>query len=76
MNKQVKRSLQLAVESSQENILTFSCASSTPYLRYDDEFTYYEVLQISENAINFQRLVDGKAPFLFEHDVTKQIRSC
>lgn len=43
------------------------------YLRTDDDFSYYEVLEISENAIDFQRLVDCKSPLLFEHNTEKQI---
>lgn len=70
----LKRSLEIQtpVETT-ENVLQFSLASSAPYLRSEDENTYYEVLTISEDAINFERLVDGKSPFLFEHDTNKQI---
>lgn len=72
MNKQ--RSLELQVQGAiDENIVQFSLASSTPYLRTEEDWTYYEVLTISEEAISFERLVDQKAPFLFEHDTTKQI---
>lgn len=70
----LKRSLEIQtpVETT-ENVLQFSLASSAPYLRSEDDNTYYEVLTISEDAINFERLVDGKSPFLFEHDTNKQI---
>ena len=72
MNK--KRSLDLEIQGAiDENIVQFSLASSEPYLRTEDDYTYYEVLTISEEAISFERLVDEKAPFLFEHDTTKQI---
>ena len=74
MNKSlVKRNLQIGVEQTENNTITFSCASSMPYLRTDDDFSYYEVLEISENAIDFQRLVDCKSPLLFEHNTEKQI---
>jgi hypothetical protein len=72
MNKQ--RSLELQIQGAVDtNIVEFSLASSAPYLRTEDDYTYYEVLTISEEAISFERLVDEKAPFLFEHDTTKQI---
>jgi HK97 family phage major capsid protein len=75
-NMQYKRNLDLKDFTSEDNsnVLEFSLASSEPYLRTDDEGTaYYEILTISEAAISFERLVDGKAPFLFEHDTEKQI---
>lgn len=74
MEKTVKRNLQInTVQKHQQNTITFSCASSMKYLRTDDDFSYYEVLEISENAIDFQRLVDCKSPLLFEHNTEKQI---
>lgn len=69
----VKRNLQIGVEQTENNTITFSCASATPYLRTDDDFSYYEVLEISEKAIDFQRLIDCKSPLLFEHNTEKQI---
>lgn len=71
-----KRSLDIKdlASADDNNILEFSLASSAPYLRTDDDGNpYYEVLVISEDAISFERLVDGKSPFLFEHDTEKQI---
>lgn len=62
------------VLTDDEDILEFSIASSEPYLRAEDgQKPYYEILEISDEAISFERLIDGKAPFLFEHDTTKQI---
>ena len=62
------------VQQEDENTLEFSVASSTPYLKLDKKGNpYYEILVISEDSINFERLVDGKAPVLFEHDESKQI---
>lgn len=54
--------------------LVFSFASSMPYLRESKKLgEYYEVLEISENAIDFQRLVDNRAPLLLNHDTDQQI---
>jgi hypothetical protein len=59
---------------SEANVLTFSVASPAPYERSDKQHgSYYEVLQISDDAINFERLVDQRCPFLYEHDTDKQI---
>jgi hypothetical protein len=67
----------LSIENSlfdDQNILEFSLASEEPYLRFDEAGKpYNEILVISEEAISFTRLVDQKAPFLFEHDTEKQI---
>ena len=71
-----KRSLRIENVSSNEdsnNKLTFSCCSPTPYTRENDDFIYREVLEISENSIDFTRLVDQRSPLLFEHDMEKQI---
>lgn len=55
-------------------LYTFSVASSTPYERTREKLgTYNEVLVISEDAIDFVRLVDQRCPFLLDHDQTKQI---
>ena len=61
--------------NSENNVLEFSLASAEPYLRSDgpNGQPYYEVLTISEESISFERLVDGKSPFLYEHDTEKQI---
>ncbi len=56
------------------NELTFSCASSKPYMRHDKhDKPYLEILEISEDAINFERLQDGNAPFLWQHSADEQI---
>lgn len=61
-------------DAKDNNVITFSCASSTPYLRHDRKGNgYWEILEISEEAINFERLADGNAPFLYEHSTEKMI---
>lgn len=61
-------------DTEDSNVLTFSCASSKPYIRYDKhQKPYAEILEISEEAINFERLQDGNAPFLWQHDPDVQI---
>lgn len=61
-------------DAEDQNIMTFSCASSAPYLRHDRKGKgFVEILEISEDAINFERLVDGNAPFLYEHSTDQQI---
>ena len=71
------RDLQIHKDTfSEDNVIEISCASSEPYFREDDDFTgggFYEVLEISKEAIDFTRLVDGKSPLLLEHDSDKQI---
>ena len=57
-----------------DGLYTFSVASSEPYERTREKLgTYNEVLMISEDAIDFTRLVDQRCPFLLDHDQTKQI---
>ena len=75
MNKTNIRSLRIetVTENDSENKLVFSCASPTPYTREYEDLIYREVLEISENAIDFTRLVDQRSPLLFEHDMEKQI---
>ena len=75
MNKTNVRSLRIenVTENDSENKLVFSCASPTPYIRENDDLIYREVLEISENSIDFTRLVDQRSPLLFEHDMEKQI---
>lgn len=70
-----KRSLRIEniSENNAENKLIFSCASPAPYTREYDDLIYNEVLEISENSIDFTRLVDQRSPLLFEHDMEKQI---
>ena len=69
------RELQINTAIEKDKLVEFSVASSEPFFRADDDLNegYYEVLEISEQAIDFSRLVDEKAPFLFEHDTDKQI---
>lgn len=57
----------------QDQFLQFSCATETPYLRYDEGQPYYEVLVISEDALSFERLIDDRAPLLVEHNPQKAI---
>lgn len=75
MNKTNIRSLSIenVTENDSENKLVFSCASPTPYTREYEDLIYREVLEISENSIDFTRLVDQRSPLLFEHDMEKQI---
>ena len=69
------RELQVSVPIEKDDLVEFSVTSSEPFFRADDDLNegYYEVLEISDQAIDFSRLVDEKAPFLFEHDTEKQI---
>ena len=61
-------------DADDSNVMTFSCASSKAYIRYDKhQKPYAEILEISEDAINFERLQDGNAPFLWQHDPDSQI---
>lgn len=57
----------------QDQFLQFSCATETPYLRYDEGQPYYEVLVISEDSLSFERLIDDRAPLLYEHNPQKAI---
>lgn len=58
------------------NVISFSLASANPYLREDSHGKkFYEILEISEEAIDFTRLVDNRAPLLFSHDPERQLRS-
>ena len=51
--------------------LVFSVADELPYLRHDDVFgDYYQVLEISEQAIDTTRLVKNM-PFLKDHEHTQ-----
>lgn len=53
--------------------LVFSVADQMPYLRHDETFgDYYEVLEISERAIDTTRLVKNM-PFLKDHDHSAQL---
>lgn len=57
-----------------ESTLVLSFASSEPYYRENKKFgEYNEVLEITEEAIDFTRLVDNRAPLLLNHDTERQI---
>lgn len=59
------------------NLLTLSVASSAPYLRTDKNGkSFYEILVINDDSVNFERLVDGRCPFLLDHDTSKQMGVC
>lgn len=57
---------------TQQMRITFSCASDFPYYKQQNGKQFYEVLQISESAIDFSRLNNG-APLLWQHQTEKQI---
>lgn len=66
--------VELQAEQQDENILSFSCASETPYVRKDKKGKEYsEVLLINDSSVDFTRLVDGRAPLLLQHDDDNQI---
>ena len=69
-----KRQMQTTDFQQMENKqLVFSVADQMPYLRHDDVFgDYYEVLEISEDAIDTTRLVKNM-PFLKDHEHTMQL---
>ena len=69
-----KRQMQTTDFQQAENKqLVFSVADQMPYLRHDDLFgDYYQVLQISEDAIDTTRLVKNM-PFLKDHDHSAQL---
>lgn len=69
-----KRQMQTTDFQQAENKqLIFSVADQMPYLRHDDVFgDYYEVLEISEDAIDTTRLVKNM-PFLKDHDHSAQL---
>ena len=72
--KSIKCVRQLSDEpiSREDGIYTFSVASSEPYERDSKKLgRYNEVLVISEDAIDFSRMVDERCPFLLEHDTEK-----
>ena len=73
--KQLTRDLEIQEPTlNSESNLVLSFASPEPYLREDKKHgQYLEVLEISENAIDFTRLVDNRAPLLLNHDTDKQI---
>ena len=73
-NNNFKRQMQTSDFQLAENKeLIFSVADQMPYLRHDDVFgDYYEVLEISEDAIDTTRLAKNM-PFLKDHDHAAQL---
>ena len=69
-----KRQMQTTdFQQAQNKELIFSVADEMPYLRHDETFgDYYEVLEISEQAIDTTRLVKNM-PFLKDHDHSAQL---
>ena len=60
-------------QQAENKQLIFSVADQMPYLRHDETFgDYYEVLEISEQAIDTTRLVKNM-PFLKDHDHSAQL---
>lgn len=72
----LNRDFKIETNATEDNSLTFSVASSTPYTRYDKKHGEYdEVLIISNESVDFTRLVDGRSPLLLQHNESDQIRS-
>ena len=69
-----KRQMQTTdFQQMQNKELVFSVADQMPYLRHDETFgDYYEVLEISEQAIDTTRLMKNM-PFLKDHDHSAQL---
>ena len=60
-------------QQAENKQLIFSVADQMPYLRHDETFgDYYEVLEISEQAIDTTRLMKNM-PFLKDHDHSAQL---
>lgn len=65
--------IQTDFQQAENKELVFSVADQIPYLRHDETFgDYYQVLEISENAIDTTRLVKNM-PFLKDHDHSAQL---
>lgn len=63
--------------NNKDNTIEISVCSNYPYRKSDSEgYCYNEILEISENSVDFTRLVDGRAPLLLEHDENRQIGVC
>lgn len=76
MTERLIRELQVdEIQSSEDvNVISFSCASSLPYVKRDKRGRdYAEVLLITDESIDFTRLVDGRAPLLLQHNDDDQI---
>lgn len=68
---------ELNLEAESEGLLTFSIASDTPVWRHSDKYgDFEEVLVISEEAINWERLRSGSMAFLQDHKADKQVGVC
>ena len=60
-------------EVNEQNMkITFSCASSYPYTRWDQErqIAFNQILIVNEEAVDLSRLNNG-APVLFNHDTNR-----
>ena len=76
MKERLIRELQVdEIQSSEDvNVISFSCASQLPYVKRDKRGRdYAEVLLITEESVDFTRLVDGRAPLLLQHNDEDQI---
>lgn len=75
MSEILQREIEIKDTSQREdNKLVLSVASSYPYERDSQKRgRYSEVLEISEDAIDFVRLVDNRCPLLLNHDTERQI---
>lgn len=73
-NNNFKRQMESTdFQQAQNKELIFSVADEIPYLRHDDLIgDYYEVLEISEKAIDTTRLTKNM-PFLKDHDHSAQL---
>ena len=74
MEMYIRKLQEFSYQQVDSELIEFSVASQTPYMRQDQNGNpYWQVLVISNENIDFQRLKDQKCPFLFEHDTDKQI---
>ena len=72
-NTNFTRDVSLQLEQSQNKQLVFSICSEEPYLREDETFgPYYQVLEVTPEAINDERLKSGIS-FLKDHDSKSQL---
>ena len=75
------RALELEEPIVNDDLIAFSVASSEPYFRKTKNElltrqgidAYWEVLEISDKAIDFVRLIDQRCPFIMEHDPNRQL---
>lgn len=69
MNKINFQKFQVNEENRQ---ITFSCATTTPYQRFDEQskINYNQILVVEESAVDLSRL-NNSAPLLFNHDSDK-----